>query len=184
MVQPAITLVPLDALLMEVIEEQQLAAKAKEISIDLQIIDPKNPALEDSFTLLGDWDYLARLFTNLIANAIAYTAKSGPIAVELQRLGSINHEYLQVKVKDRGIGIPQEAIPHLFDRFYRVDPARKRSESSTQTPEDPSLQREKTGGSGLGLAIAAAIVKSYQGQIHIDSQLHQGTTVTITLPIQ
>ncbi|PSB01766.1 sensor histidine kinase [Merismopedia glauca] len=188
-VQPAVAPVPLDALLMETIEEQQLAAKTKDISIHLEIVDPDKPASEDDFTIPGDWDRLARLFTNLISNAIAYTPKATPplvkcpILVELQRLGSPNYEYLQVKVKDRGIGIPQDAIPHLFDRFYRVDPARKRSQDPAQIVESPSLRRENTGGSGLGLAIAAAIVASYQGQIQIDSQLHQGTTVTVTLPV-
>lgn len=200
-VQPAVAPVPLDALLMETVEEQQFAAKAKNISIKLEIVDPKNPNLDDDFTILGDWDRLARLFTNLISNAIAYTPKPNPpaiggaIAVELQRLGSSDRQYLQVKVKDKGIGIPEDAIPHLFDRFYRVDPSRKRrgeedkalkSDSNLQNrprSELASFKPESSGGSGLGLAIAAAIVASYQGHIQIESRLHQGTTVTVTLPV-
>ena len=69
---------------------------------------------------------------------------------------------------DTGIGIPEEAIPQLFDRFYRVDPARTKA----------------TGGSGLGLAIAQAIVENHHGQIHIESKFGKGTTVTVTLPQQ
>jgi OmpR-family two-component system manganese-sensing sensor histidine kinase len=88
--------------------------------------------------------------------------------VELQRIGRISQYYLQVKVRDTGIGIPGDALPHLFDRFYRVDPARSHNTSS---------------GSGLGLAIAAAIVQNHQGHIQIESTLNRGTTVTVTLPV-
>jgi two-component system, OmpR family, manganese sensing sensor histidine kinase len=183
MVQPIFAPVPLDALLMEAIEEQQLAAQAKGISLSLKIADPEDPTLEDTFTLMADWERLARLFTNLIGNAISYTPKVSPplipgvVLVELQRFHVPNSDYLQVKVKDTGVGIPSDAIPHLFDRFYRVDPARSRSQDISQVTSP-----EKTGGSGLGLAIAAAIVESYQGQIQIDSQLNRGTVVTVTLP--
>jgi two-component system, OmpR family, manganese sensing sensor histidine kinase len=183
MVQPIFASVPLDALLMEAIEEQQLAAQAKGISLSLKIADPEDPTLEDTFTLMADWERLARLFTNLIGNAISYTPKVSPplipgvVLVELQRFHVPNSDYLQVKVKDTGVGIPSDAIPHLFDRFYRVDPARSRSQDISQVTSP-----EKTGGSGLGLAIAAAIVESYQGQIQIDSQLNRGTVVTVTLP--
>ena len=74
---------------------------------------------------------------------------------------------LKVQVQDTGIGISDDALPHIFDRFYRVDPARKYA---------------VTAGSGLGLAIAQAIVENHQGQIQISSILNQGTTVTVTLP--
>jgi OmpR-family two-component system manganese-sensing sensor histidine kinase len=77
---------------------------------------------------------------------------------------------LQLSVQDTGIGIAPEALPHLFDRFYRVDSARSRS-SATQSA-----------GSGLGLAIAQAIVQTHQGQIRLDSKLNQGTTATVILP--
>jgi two-component system, OmpR family, manganese sensing sensor histidine kinase len=123
---------------------------------------------EDWTYLAADRDQLARLFTNLVGNAVQYTPTGGQIAVTLQRVG--RQEYggiLQVTVKDTGIGIPSEALPQLFDRFYRVDPARTQRSGA---------------GSGLGLAIARAIVDNHQGQIHIDSILQQGTTVTVTLP--
>lgn len=179
-VQPRFSPCPLDALLMEVVEEQQLIAQEKnvELSLDLKAeiggsgMGKKylEETEEDFFTLLGDWDQLARLFTNLIGNALQYTPAKGKVNIELQRIfrrGSFPQ--LQVKIIDTGIGIPQDALPHLFDRFYRVDPARSRG---TVT------------GSGLGLAIAAAIAQNHDGNIRIDSVINQGTTVTVTLPQQ
>ncbi|MEG3971937.1 ATP-binding protein [Microcoleus sp. T2B6] len=163
--------VPLDALLMEVIEEQQAIATTQNLSLSLEIVDLPNA--EDNFTLLGDWDQLARLFTNIVSNAVQYTPSGGEIEVELQlaaknkRNSPILNPALQIKVTDTGIGISAEALPHLFDRFYRVDPARTHRSAA---------------GSGLGLAIAKAIVENHRGQIRIDSQVDRGTAVTVTLP--
>jgi OmpR-family two-component system manganese-sensing sensor histidine kinase len=163
--------VPLDALLMEVIEEQQAIATTQNLSLSLEIVDLPNT--EDNFTLLGDWDQLARLFTNLVSNAVQYTPSGGEIEVELQlaaknkRNSPMLNPALQIKVTDTGIGISAEALPHLFDRFYRADPARTHRSAA---------------GSGLGLAIAKAIVENHRGQIRIDSQVDRGTAVTVTLP--
>ena len=204
-VQPQFSACPLDALLMEVIEEQQLAAAEKNIKLSFDLITPPEAEttcenVDDWFTLQGDWDQLARLFTNLLANAVQYTPPSGQVSVELSRI--LNKEFslsplapgvktpgyrysplglkpqaiatkLQVKVKDTGIGIPESALPHLFDRFYRVDPARTHANTKVETST----------GSGLGLAIAAAIVTNHQGQIFAESTLGQGTTFTVTLPL-
>jgi OmpR-family two-component system manganese-sensing sensor histidine kinase len=163
--------VPLDALLMEVIEEQQAIATTQNLSLSLEIVDLPNA--EDNFTVLGDWDQLARLFTNLVSNAVQYTLSGGEIEVELQlaaknkRNSPMLNPALQIKVTDTGIGISAEALPHLFDRFYRADPARTHRSAA---------------GSGLGLAIAKAIVENHRGQIRIDSQVDRGTAVTVTLP--
>ncbi|WP_041623371.1 sensor histidine kinase [Oscillatoria nigro-viridis] len=163
--------VPLDALLMEVIEEQQAIATTQNLSLSLEIVDLPNA--EDNFTLLGDWDQLARLFTNIVSNAVQYTPSGGEIEVELQlaaknkRNSPMLNPALQIKVTDTGIGISAEALPHLFDRFYRADPARTHRSAA---------------GSGLGLAIAKAIVENHRGQIRIDSQVDRGTAVTVTLP--
>ncbi|MGB7895212.1 MAG: ATP-binding protein [Microcoleus sp.] len=162
--------VPLDALLMEVIEEQQAIATTQNLSLSLEIVDLPNA--EDNFTLLGDWDQLARLFTNIVSNAVQYTPSGGEIEVELQlatknkRNSPMLNPALQIKVTDTGIGISAEALPHLFDRFYRADPARTHRSAA---------------GSGLGLAIAKAIVENHRGQIRIDSQVDRGTAVTVTL---
>jgi two-component system, OmpR family, manganese sensing sensor histidine kinase len=163
--------VPLDALLMEVIEEQLAIALTQNLSLSLEIID--SPDTENNFTVLGDWDQLARLFTNLVSNAVQYTPSGGEIEVELQlaaknkRNSSAINSALQIKVTDTGMGISPEALPHLFDRFYRADPARTHRSAA---------------GSGLGLAIAKAIVENHRGQIRIDSQVDRGTAVTVTIP--
>jgi OmpR-family two-component system manganese-sensing sensor histidine kinase len=178
--------VPLDALLIEVIEEQKIVAAQQNIFLSLHIVEPKfegdgSVESEDIFTLQGDWDGLARLFTNLIANAIEHSAKvkTQPASVEIElkllkrtsktmRVREGNRQYnLQVKVTDNGSGIPENALPHIFDRFYRVDLARSHSDSS---------------GAGLGLAIALAIVENHYGQIRVDSIVDRGTTFTVTLP--
>ncbi|TBR58360.1 two-component sensor histidine kinase [Westiellopsis prolifica IICB1] len=179
---------PLDALLIEVVEEQQLLAAEKNITLTFNLIDPPaaetNPEiLENWFTLSGNWNQLVRLLTNLISNALRYTPSSGQVNVELARIEATNrvsglrsnYPQLQIKVSDTGIGIPTEALPRLFDRFYRVDPARTHPNKNTKT--------ENTTGSGLGLAIALAIVENHQGQIQVESTVGKGTNVTVTLPV-
>ena len=192
-VKPQFSQCPLDALLMEVVEEQQLAAAEKKIKLSLDLIESSDAEIapetaEEWFTLQGDWNQLIRLFTNLIGNAVQYTPAGGQISVELKRISTSKEIYLsplpsrlspqafglQVKVTDTGIGIPVSALPHLFDRFYRVDPAR--THATTKAVEAST-------GSGLGLAIAAAIVANHQGQIHVESTLGRGTTFTVTLPL-
>jgi two-component system, OmpR family, manganese sensing sensor histidine kinase len=145
--------IALEKLLAEVAEEQSAIATEKQVFLELQI---------EHLEIQCDRDQISRLFTNLISNAVQYTPTQGKIQLELKRVGAS----AQIKVIDSGIGIPEESLSKLFDRFYRVDPARTKT----------------TGGSGLGLAIAQAIVENHQGQIQIESQLRQGTTVTVTLP--
>ncbi|MGF1589915.1 MAG: sensor histidine kinase [Pleurocapsa sp.] len=181
--------VPLDALLIDVIEEQRIAATQKGLFLCLHIVEPKievDMDEEDIFTVRGDWDYLSRLFTNLIANAIEHTDKSATSAdasveVELAlikpttkpiRVREAHSQLmLQVKIKDNGKGIAESALPHIFDRFYRADPARS-----------PQRQIDSPTGAGLGLAIAKAIVENHQGQITVESILEQGTIFCVTLP--
>jgi len=152
----------LDEILLEV--TQELEAIATEKNIDLQLSWDEPDDTDPDFTLWGDRDRLARLFTNVIANAIEYANVGGTVTVELQR----DDRDLCVEVCDDGIGIPSAALPHIFDRFYRVD----RSRSS-----QPST------GTGLGLAIAKAIADDRGGRIQIRSREGQGTTAIINLPI-
>lgn len=196
---------PLDALLIEVVEEQRPRATEKHLTLSLNIVEPPDfettlEQIDSWFTLDGDWDQLVRLFTNLISNAVQYTPAGGCVHVELKRIALRREQHLnsrfqeesifretapsrrlpptvglEVKVSDTGIGIPESALPHLFDRFYRVDPARTHN---TTTPVIASPT-----GSGLGLAIAAAIALNHQSQIQVDSTLHKGTTFTVTLPL-
>ena len=181
--------VPLDALLIDVIEEQRITATQKGLFLSLHIAEPEIETKideEEMFTVRGDWDYLSRLFTNLIANAIEHTDKkeeSSDAAVEVElaliklplktmRVKDTHRQFkLQVKVTDNGKGIPESDLPHIFDRFYRADPAR-----STQRQIDTPT------GSGLGLAIAKAIVENHQGQIIVESIINEGTTFIVTLP--
>ncbi|QCS49927.1 sensor histidine kinase [Picosynechococcus sp. PCC 11901] len=165
---------PLDALLLEVIEEQRAICRQEKIELQLDI---QGDATEEAYLILGDWDQMARLFTNLIGNAIAYAFpgdwgdKPKQITVTMalkEKTGRTTGETLQVTVKDNGIGIPAENLTNIFDRFYRLDPARTNpGESST--------------GSGLGLAIAAAIAKNHKGKITVESK-DQGTTFSVFLP--
>ncbi|MFM7364886.1 MAG: sensor histidine kinase [Cuspidothrix sp.] len=187
---------PVDALLMEVVEEQQIVAREKQIYLGLNFVDSPLTAddpelLENWFTLMGNWEQLRRLFTNLISNALQYTPQEGEIKVELGRIESMNrvmangklslsgmrygNSYLQIKVSDTGIGIPKEALPKLFDRFYRVDPARTHKTGNYSTTTNT--------GSGLGLAIAQAIVQYHQGEIQVTSTLGAGATFSVILPI-
>jgi heavy metal sensor kinase len=110
----------------------------------------------------GDDVRLRQVFFNLLDNAIKYTAEGGRIEVQLAR----RDETALVTFRDTGIGIPPEHLPHVFDRFYRVDKARTRAE----------------GGTGLGLSIAQSIVVAHGGRIEMASVPGQGTTCTVTLP--
>ena len=105
----------------------------------------------------------ALLFSNLLLNALQHS----PPASTVELLLMLHPETAEFRIQDSGDGIPPEALPHIFDRFYRGDPSRTRS----------------TGGTGLGLAIVQAIVQKAGGSIHIASQPGKGTTVTVTLPL-
>ena len=192
MVQPRWTVVALDALLIDVVEEQQAIALEKGVFLSLDIEEPAEHPLEprsesrprngskgeippEPFTLQGDRDQLARLFTNLVGNAVQYTPRSGKVEVMLQQVKRNHIVQLQIQVRDTGIGIPPEALPYIFDRFYRVDPARTHENAET------SIAKPATTGSGLGLAIAHAIVENHQGNIAVESKLNQGTIFTVTL---
>jgi OmpR-family two-component system manganese-sensing sensor histidine kinase len=169
--------IPLDALLIEVIEEQKLTAEQRGIFLSLRIENNgiANSVEEEDFTLEGDWDQLARLFTNLITNALDHSQPQGEgeslVALTLERLAPENsplrprQHTLQITVADNGIGIAPEQLPHLFDRFFRADPSRSPNQ-----------------GVGLGLAIVAAIVHHHQGKISVSSS-EQGSQFRVQLPV-
>jgi two-component system, OmpR family, heavy metal sensor histidine kinase CusS len=111
----------------------------------------------------GDPDGLRRLLFNLLDNAIKYTPEGGRVEVQCEcQDGSA-----ELTVTDTGIGIPSEHIPHIFERFYRVDPARSR----------------EAGGTGLGLSICRVIAESHGGTIRLESTEGTGTKVVVTLPV-
>ena len=113
--------------------------------------------------VFGYRDQLHRMFGNLLENALKYTDRNGKVYLSLSKVG----QHAVITVKDNGMGIPQEALEHLFDRFYRVDKARS---------------REK-GGSGLGLAIVKAIATMHGATVSVSSVLNVGSTFSIHLPI-
>jgi len=110
----------------------------------------------------GDPARLREVFFNLIDNGIKYTPEGGEVVVRIDHSGP----EAVVRVRDTGIGIPPEHLPHVFDRFYRVDKARTRTE----------------GGTGLGLSIAQSIVGAHGGGIELASTSNEGTTCTVSLP--
>ncbi len=174
MVMPAVETVALDEVLTEVVEEQLSQALKKPVELLLEFDEPGSEAGGEVgelevFEVEGDRDQLTRLFTNLISNAIQYTPPEGQVQVHISQASEAGRvmPLIVVRVEDTGIGIPTEDLAHLFERFYRVDPARSRREEA---------------GSGLGLAIAWAIVEQHQGHIQVVSQKQQGTTFTVTLP--
>ena len=118
----------------------------------------------DQACVLGDQDRLKQLLLILVDNAIKYTPPGGKVTMSLRQ----ENGWAVVTVSDTGSGIPPEDIPHIFDRFYRVEKARTRSQ----------------GGAGLGLAIAKWVVQSHGGKIEVDSKVGSGTTFTVKLPLR
>jgi signal transduction histidine kinase len=116
-----------------------------------------------SALVLCDPDQLRLLCSNLIHNAIQHSRASTEVRATISAQG----EMAQLIIKDDGEGIPEEVLPHVFDRFYRGDPSRSR----------------RTGGTGLGLAISKAIVLRYHGAIRLESRPGQGTSAIVTLPL-
>ena len=108
----------------------------------------------------ADQSLLTQMLLNLVENAIKYGKEQGSISLTVKQ----NDETTILSVKDNGIGIPVEALPHIFDRFYRVDASRNRN------------------GSGLGLSIVKWIVETHQGTIDVQSKLDHGTEFVITIP--
>jgi signal transduction histidine kinase len=149
---------PLDlgTFLREAIEAHRPQAREREV--DLALAAP--PALP---IVLADRDRLAQVVGNLLSNALRYVPAGGHVAVRVTGRG----EEVVVAVADDGPGVPAEDLPHLFERFWRGDPARRRA----------------TGGSGLGLAIARSLVEAHGGHIWAESVEGQGTTFAFTLPI-
>ena len=117
---------------------------------------------EDCSVLILEDDLYQVLF-NLVENGIKYNKKDGALYITLKRL----EEDAVIEIRDTGMGIPEDALAHIFERFYRVDKARSRS----------------TGGSGLGLSIVRNIIRRNHGQIHVESTMGSGTKFTLQFPI-
>ena len=130
-------------------------AQQNDITIETDLV-------QDSPVLILE-DDLYQVAFNLVENGIKYNIAGGKLTVRLLR----QDENAILQVSDTGMGIPEDALSHIFERFYRVDKARSRA----------------TGGSGLGLAIVRAIIQRNRGEITVNTVVDQGTTFTVTFPI-
>ncbi len=154
--QVELKMVPLrlDLLIKNIGDLFQVLAEQKNISF---IMDPFQDV-----SVMGDKMRLQQLFTNLIDNAIKFTSE-GTVRVTMGK----NEEEVLVKIRDTGIGIPKEEQEMIFKRFYRMDKSRSR----------------ETGGVGLGLSIAEWIAHAHHGKIEVKSEVNQGSTFTVYLPL-
>ena len=121
------------------------------------------PEQLDQALVLGDADRLKQLLLNLMTNGVKYTPAGGTVTLSLARENGWAH----VRVADTGIGIAEKDLPHIFDPFYRVDPARSRAQ----------------GGTGLGLSIARWIAEMHNGRISVSSEVGKGSVFTVALPL-
>lgn len=145
----------LASLLKDLVQLYHTQAAEKNIALTSEV-DPELWVQGDSSTLI-------RAFTNLVQNAIRYTPSGGAISIKAKQLSN----QIQVMVKDTGMGIAQENLENIFERFWRADQARSHND----------------GGSGLGLSITQAIVQSHRGHIEVTSAPGRGSCFTIDLPI-
>jgi signal transduction histidine kinase len=136
---------------------EQMALLAEDKSVSL-VTAPGEPVF-----VRGDSSRLKQVIVNLVDNAIKYTLPGGQVKVTVRAEGSA----AVLEVKDNGIGIPKGDLPHIFERFYRVDKARSR----------------EFGGAGLGLSIVKSILTAHQADIQVESEEKQGTTFRIRLPL-
>lgn len=135
--------------------EQRFQGRAQELGVNLEIS-------KASGELYADPDRLLQVFINLLDNALSHTPSGKTVRVFLEE----EQNQVRLAVQDEGEGIPKEALPYIFDRFFRVNKARSR----------------KDGGMGLGLAIVRQIVEAHYGHIRVESDMGKGTTFWIELP--
>lgn len=136
---------------------RMLTAIAKESQITIQ-----TNFSQDSPILIVE-DDLYQIIFNLMENGIKYNTPGGKLTVDLYRI----EDDAVVEFTDTGVGIPEDALTHIFERFYRVDKARSR----------------KSGGSGLGLSIVRNLVERNRGEIHVESSVGKGTIFTLRFPV-
>jgi signal transduction histidine kinase len=148
--------VRLDILLEAVGANAEALAVEKQIALEVEAAQP--------VTVIGDEARLIQAVMNLVDNAITYTNSGGTVTLTLQE----EEKYARLTVRDTGIGIVSQHLPHIFERFYRVDAAHTHTEG---------------GSSGLGLAIVKWVVEAHKGKISVESQPGQGSSFTILLPL-
>ncbi len=149
--------VRLDTLVEAVTANAQGLAEERGITLSMQVPQP--------VTLIGDEARLIQVLLNLLDNAIRYTNPGGHVHMSLRTSGAA----AQLVVRDTGIGIAPEHLPHIFERFYRADPARRRTGGSSS--------------SGLGLSIVEWVVHAHGGAVAVESRVGRGSSFTVTLPL-
>ena len=149
--------VDVSALLQNIVNK--FTPQAQQSNIELQVNIPDELPM-----LLADGDRLAQVFTNLVDNALKFTPANGSISLAAKPVGA----EMELSITDTGSGVPEDALPRLFDRFYRVDQSRVGGKKHS---------------TGLGLAIVKEIVQAHGGRIGVRSQAGQGTTFIIHLPL-
>jgi two-component system sensor histidine kinase SenX3 len=152
---PLSELVPVALLVAEAVERVRTKADHRSIAIEVPVID-------DGLVVLGDRRQLVSALDNLLENAVKYSDDGSSVLVTAAGDGPS----VAIAVEDHGIGIPTRDLERIFERFYRVDPARARD----------------TGGTGLGLAIVRHVAHNHGGEVHVVSREGEGTTFTLTLP--
>jgi len=146
--------VDLDEVVTTAIDTSQVDAERR----DIKVLTAGEPGLR----VFGSEEQVLGAVTNLVANAVAYSDPGSSVTVATQA----KDDFVEIAVVDQGIGIPEEEIDRIFERFYRVDPARHRS----------------TGGTGLGLSIVKHVAATHGGEVKVWSVEGQGSTFTLTLP--
>jgi two-component system sensor histidine kinase SenX3 len=139
----------------EAVAQAALSAESRKITVEIGEI-------EDA-TVIGDRDQLIMAVLNLVENAINYSPENTKVSVVVE----VKQELLEISVTDQGIGIAEDELARVFERFYRVDPARSRM----------------TGGTGLGLSIVKHVALNHGGDIKVWSKEGVGSTFTLQLPI-
>ncbi len=152
--------VDMGALLRGIAEKFMLRTQKAQIALRVNIPDDLQP-------LIGDGDRLAQVFTNLVDNALKFTPANGEVTLAAKNVQAET----EISITDTGMGVAEEALPHLFDRFYQADPSRAGGETAAGRR-----------GAGLGLAIVKEIVEAHGGRIGVRSQVGRGTAFTIHLP--
>jgi len=144
--------IELDALLIEAYQQQRRLAEGVNLTLgELEQVE-----------VMGDADRLKQLVLNLVDNALRYTPPGGDVTLDVTREAS----WALLRVRDTGVGISAEHLPHIFERFYRVDPPRTRH----------------SGGTGLGLAICKWVAEAHGGRIEVASTVDHGSVFTVFLP--
>jgi two-component system phosphate regulon sensor histidine kinase PhoR len=160
-----------------VAKEGEILGRGKQVRVSIRELEP--------LVVQGDGQRLKQLLRNLVDNGIKYTPAGGQVTLALRSVRrqaleahskfEIRHSkipeslgpWIEIVVQDTGIGIPPETLPRIFERFYRVDPARSR----------------EAGGAGLGLCIAKTIAEAHGGRIEVQSTPGAGSTFTLVLPV-